>query len=259
VARAVPCGLRLEPRAGPVSVDDASRDVPAGPPASGDEAWERAYLRFQSPAQEIRKFVRRLRQLGARSWPRDAAVLELFCGRGNGLRALERMGFTNLTGVDLSPTLATRYQGPARVLVHDCRQLPFPADSYDVAIVHGGLHHLPVLPDDLARTLHEVRRVLRPGGRFVVVEPWRTPFLDFFHLITRQRVARRLWPKLDAYETMQEHEAATFNRWISAPAVILGLLRSTFVPVVCRTGWGKLHFVGSKAPIGAAGRPRGDA
>lgn len=242
-----------------MSVDDASRKIPATPPAAGDDAWERAYLRFQSPAQEVRKFVRRLRQLGARRWPRDAAVLELFCGRGNGLRALERLGFTNVTGVDLSPTLAARYQGPARVLVHDCRQLPFPDDSYDAAVVHGGLHHLPVLPDDLARTLHEVRRVLRPGGRFLVVEPWRTPFLDFFHLLTRQRLVRRLWPKLDAYETMQEHEADTFNRWISAPDMVLGLLRSTFVPVVCRTGWGKLHFVGSKAVGDTSGRPRGDA
>jgi SAM-dependent methyltransferase len=242
-----------------MNADNPSRHPSAAPPTAGDDAWERAYLRFQSPAQEVRKFVRRLRQLGARSWPRDAAVLELFCGRGNGLRALERLGFTNVTGVDLSPTLAVRYRGPARVLVHDCRQLPFPADSYDVAIVQGGLHHLPVLPDDLERTLHEVRRVLRPGGRFVVVEPWRTPFLDFFHFITRQPAARRLWPKLDAYQTMQDHEAETFERWISAPAMILELLRRTFVPTVCRTAWGKLHFVGSKAPGGESLEPSGGA
>jgi SAM-dependent methyltransferase len=240
-------------------VDNTSRNASAPSPSAGDDTWEHAYLRFQSSAQEIRKFMRRLRQLGARSWPQNAAVLELFCGRGNGLRALERLGFTNVTGVDLSPTLAVRYRGPARVLVHDCRQLPFPADSYDVAIVQGGLHHLPVLPDDLERTLHEVRRVLRPGGRFVVVEPWRTPFLDFFHFITRQPAARRLWPKLDAYQTMQDHEAETFERWISAPAMILELLRRTFVPTVCRTAWGKLHFVGSKAPGGESLEPSGGA
>jgi SAM-dependent methyltransferase len=233
-----------------VTQDDAARDIPAGPPAAGDDAWERAYLRFQSPAQEVRKFVRRLRKLGARRWPRHAAILELFCGRGNGLRALECLGFTNVTGVDISPTLAARYRGPARVLVHDCRQLPFAADSHDVAIVHGGLHHLPALPDDLARTLAEVRRVLRPGGRFLIVEPWRTPFLDCFHFITQQPAARRLWPKLDAYQTMQDHEADTFERWISAPAMILDLLRESFDPVVCTTGWGKLHFVGLKRSRG---------
>ena len=66
---------------------------------------------------------------------------------------------------------------------------------------------------------------MRPGGRFVAVEPWRTPFLDFFHLISAQPTVRRLWPKLDAYQTMQDNEAETFARWISAPGAILGLLR----------------------------------
>jgi SAM-dependent methyltransferase len=230
-----------------MSAEQRARDG-GPPPASNGDPWEQAYLRFQSPEQEIRKFVRRLRKLGATRWPRDAAVVELFCGRGNGLHALERLGFTNLTGVDLSPTLATRYQGPARTIVHDCRHLPFPDASYDVAVVHGGLHHLPSLPDDLARTLSEVRRVLRTGGRFVVVEPWRTPVLDLVHAITRQPAARRLWPKLDAYQTMQEHERETFERWISAPAEILALLRGTFATERCSTGWGKLHFVGRKAP-----------
>jgi SAM-dependent methyltransferase len=180
-------------------------------------------------------------------------VVELFCGRGNGLRALERLGFTNLTGVDLSPTLAQRYDGPARTIVHDCRQLPFPDGSFDVALVHGGLHHLESLPADLEQTLDEVRRVLRVGGRFAAVEPWRTPFLEVLHAVSRRPVARRLWPKLDAYQTMQDHEAVTFERWVSAPAMILALLRGRFDPEICWTGWGKLHFVGRKQ----SGRPTG--
>jgi SAM-dependent methyltransferase len=224
------------------------RHVPGQLPADGGDVWEQACLRFQSPEQEVRKFVRRLRRLGAAGWPRDAVVVELFCGRGNGLRALERLGFANLTGVDLSPSLTSQYQGPARIVVHDCRQLPLPDASYDVAVVHGGLHHLLSLPDDLARTLDETRRILRAGGRFVAVEPWRTPFLDVFHLITRQPVARRLSSKLDAYQTMLEHEAGTFERWVSAPATILGLLRERFAAETCSLGWGKLHFVGRKTP-----------
>ena len=43
------------------------------------EVWEAAYLRFETPEEEIAKFTRRLLQLGARQWPRDAAVVELFC------------------------------------------------------------------------------------------------------------------------------------------------------------------------------------
>jgi len=51
--------------------------------------------------------------LGADAWPRRAQIVELFCGRGNGLRALERLGFRELAGIDLSPTLVARYAGRA--------------------------------------------------------------------------------------------------------------------------------------------------
>src|SRR4051794_26273279 len=64
--------------------------------------WQRAYERFETPEQEVRKFERRLRWFGAHAWPRSWHIADLFCGRGNNLVALERLGFRNLTGVDLS-------------------------------------------------------------------------------------------------------------------------------------------------------------
>ena len=64
--------------------------------------WEEAYTRFETPAEEINKFIGRCTRIGMRSWSRSSNVVELFCGRGNGLKALERMGFTRLEGVDLS-------------------------------------------------------------------------------------------------------------------------------------------------------------
>ncbi|HEU4566251.1 MAG TPA: class I SAM-dependent methyltransferase [Gemmatimonadaceae bacterium] len=222
-------------------------------PASGDDAWERAYARFQTPEQEIRKFVWRLTKLGARRWPRDAAIVDLFCGRGNGLHALSRLGFSNLTGVDLSPTLAAQYAGPARIVVDDCRRLPFPSDSFDIAIVQGGLHHLPVLPDDLDQTLGQIRRVLRPGGRLIVVEPWLTPFLVLLHAVARRRTARALWPKLDAYQTMVENEIATFEQWLSQPRLVLEVMNRHFTPALSSTAWGKLHYIGLKTERAADG------
>src|SRR5208283_1427532 len=92
---------------------------------SPTDPWEEAYLRFETPEEEIQKFLGRLRRLGVSAWPRDTRVVELFCGRGNGLRAWERLGFTNLEGVDLSPRLIARYSGPAKCYVADCRHLPF--------------------------------------------------------------------------------------------------------------------------------------
>ncbi len=117
--------------------------------ALSPDPWESAYLRFETPEQEIQKFISRLNRLGAPHWPRDAEIVELFCGRGSGLIALDRLGFTRVEGVDLSPRLVAQYRGPAKCIVADCRQLPFVERSKDVLIVQGGLHHLPTLPNDL--------------------------------------------------------------------------------------------------------------
>src|SRR5438477_12963424 len=81
------------------------------------DPWEAAYLRFETPEQEIQKFLRRLQKLGASQWPRDAQIVELFCGRGNGLQALHRLGFNHLEGVDLSPRLLAQYEGSASCTV----------------------------------------------------------------------------------------------------------------------------------------------
>jgi ubiquinone/menaquinone biosynthesis C-methylase UbiE len=171
-------------------------------------------------------------------------VVELFCGRGNGLVALSSLGFTQIEGVDLSASLLAQYQGPARCYVADCRELPFPDKSKDILLVQGGLHHLSALPGDLVRTLVEARRVLRPGGRFVAVEPWLTPFLSLVHAVCEIHLARRLWPRLDALATMNELERPTYEQWLTRPREIRQLLVETFTPDLVRTAWGKLLFVG---------------
>jgi SAM-dependent methyltransferase len=230
---------------------NSAADRGAAGAASGrpccNESWEEAYARFEAPETEIRKFMRRLRKLGCAGWPPGARVVELFCGRGNGLHALHRLGFRAAEGVDLSATLAAQYDGPAKVTVGDCRDLPFAAGSRDVLIVQGGLHHLSALPEDLARTVSEAHRVLADGGRFVAVEPWQTPFLAGVHRLCRSRLARRLWPRLDALATMIHHERQTYEQWLGCPRLILGTLEHYFTRERLSIGWGKMMFVGRKA------------
>jgi ubiquinone/menaquinone biosynthesis C-methylase UbiE len=223
------------------STDDLNRDVSSSPLP---DPWEAAYLRFESPEQEIRKFVSRLRKLGAAQWPRNAEIVELFCGRGNGLHALERLGFTRLEGVDLSPRLIAQYRGPAKCFVGDCRQLPFADRSKDVLIVQGGLHHLPALPEDLEQTFAEMQRVLRKESRVVFVEPWLTPFLKFVHLISEHSLARRVSNKLDALATMIQLERRTYEQWLTQPELIRKIARTHFIPVHESFDWGKWNFVG---------------
>ncbi|MEX2121705.1 MAG: class I SAM-dependent methyltransferase [Pirellulales bacterium] len=211
-----------------------------------NEAWEAAYVRFETPKEEIHKFTRRLCKLGALNWPRDARILELCCGRGNGLEAMSRLGFTQLEAVDLSPSLAGHYRGPARIYLCDCRNLPFHRGSKDIVIVQGGLHHVGCLPGGLEQTLAEASRVLVRGGLFVAVEPWMTPFLAFVHVLCRSQLARRLSYKIDCLAIMNEHEHSTYTSWLANPAVVLKALSERFDPVVERIAWGKLMFVGRK-------------
>jgi ubiquinone/menaquinone biosynthesis C-methylase UbiE len=211
--------------------------------------WEEAYLRFETPAQEIRKFKSRLVGMGAAEWPRDAQIVELFCGRGNGLRALHDLGFSRVEGVDLSPTLVRQYRGPGTVVVGDCRRLPFRDASRDILIVQGGLHHLMELPRDLDDTLAEAARVLRPAGRFVAAEPWDTPFLRAAHLACRLPLARMVSGKVDALATMIEHEQLTYHQWLARPQVILASIQRTFAIEHKTVGWGKLMLVARQRAI----------
>lgn len=210
------------------------------------ESWESAYVRFETPEEETRKFVGRLLRLGADTWPADARILDLFCGRGNGLVALTHLGFTHVVGLDLSPDLIALSRADVPRCVADCRALPVRPASQDVVIVQGGLHHLQELPRDLERVVDEVVRVLKPRGFFVVVEPWRTPFLDVVHQIGCNRLVRRLWRKMDALATMIEHEGETYARWLRRPQVISTILENRFEPRIQRRRWGKLLFSGRK-------------
>ena len=212
--------------------------------ACATNPWEAAYQRFETPEQEIRKFTERLRSLGAAGWPRDAEIVELFCGRGNGLHALQRLGFTRIEGVDLSAHLLAQYRGDARCTVADCRQLPFADRSKDILIVQGGLHHLPTLPGDLDQTFQQMRRVLRKDGRVVLVEPWLTPFLRIAHLACANAVARRLSNKVDALAVMIQHERRTYEQWLSQPGMIQELVRKYFLLEQEHIAWGKWSFVG---------------
>lgn len=209
-----------------------------------DPEWEAAYKRFETPEEEIRKFVRRLTRFGFESLPKSLRIAEIFCGRGNGLVALERMGFESLEGVDLSESLLEQYRGPAALHLADCLDLPLESDCYDVVIVQGGLHHLPSIPQDLDKALAQAGRILKPEGTFYAVEPWSTPFLKFVHLIVERPLVRAVYAKGDALAEMTDHERETYEQWLSQPERILKTFHDHFEPLSVQTRWGKLAYSG---------------
>jgi ubiquinone/menaquinone biosynthesis C-methylase UbiE len=98
-------------------------------------------------------------------------VLEVGCGLGTDGARFARAGAV-YTGVDLTEAavgLARRrfeLEGLAgEFRVADAERLEFADESFDLVYSHGVLHHTP----DAAAAVGEVRRVLAPGGRAVVM------------------------------------------------------------------------------------------
>lgn len=117
----------------------------------------------------------RARTLDAAVLASGERVLDVCCGTGTlTLAARERVGVDgSVDGVDASPEMIARAkQKGADSDVHfqtaQAQSLPFSDGSFDVVLCSLGFHHLPEEARDPA--LAEMRRVLAPGGRVIVVE-----------------------------------------------------------------------------------------
>lgn len=94
-------------------------------------------------------------------------VLELGCGTGSMWANISLPEGCHVTLTDLSPGMVdaartnTAHLG-AEYAVCDAMALPYADASFDVVIANMMLYHVP----DIALALREIRRVLKPDGRF---------------------------------------------------------------------------------------------
>jgi demethylmenaquinone methyltransferase/2-methoxy-6-polyprenyl-1,4-benzoquinol methylase/phosphoethanolamine N-methyltransferase len=104
-------------------------------------------------------------------------VLEVGCGTGSlALAAARRAGASGkVHGIDPDPVMidmarkkAARSKLDATFEVGVIEKLPFEAAEFDVVLSSLMMHHLP--RDLQVIGLAEVRRVLKPGGRFLAVD-----------------------------------------------------------------------------------------
>lgn len=139
-------------------------------------------------------------------------VLDCACGTGRLAEALLKQGTGHVVGLDFSPEMlqlaAKRVHG-ARYVLSDISALPFPDKHFDAATIGFGLRNLA----DPNRGLREMARVLRPGGRLVVLEAVRpsgvfAPVLDrslkLWVGATLPRLGRRLSTHSYAYRYLSE-------------------------------------------------------
>ena len=122
-----------------------------------------------------RAFRDRLVQL-ARIQPGEA-VLDIGCGTGSlAIAAKQHAGASGVVhGIDASPEMIARAEKKARKAGVDvtfrtaiAEALPFQERQFDVVLSTLMLHHLP--RETRQQTAHEIRRVLKPGGRVLAVD-----------------------------------------------------------------------------------------
>lgn len=102
---------------------------------------------------------------------RGLRVLEIGCGIGTDGAQFSEAG-ADYTGVDLTEAAIglARDNFKMRDLrgefrVADAENLDFPDESFDLVYSHGVLHHTP----DIVGAVGEIHRVLKPGGRAIVM------------------------------------------------------------------------------------------
>ncbi len=157
----------------------SSQTIELAPETTGRtiRSWARFYdavswLISFGKAPAIRKKTVALAQPAA-----GEKALDVGCGTGTlaiALRAKVGPG-GEVVGIDAAPEMiavardkAAKQGADIDFRVGLIEEIPFPDDSFDLVLSSFMLHHLP---DDLKRNgLAEIRRVLKPGGRFLVVD-----------------------------------------------------------------------------------------
>jgi len=146
-------------------------------------------------------------------------VLDIGCGTGVTLAVLAERFHCAAAGVDPSERMleVARARLPgADLRLAAAEELPFADASFDAALMQLVVHHV-----DRRRAFPEARRVLVPGGRFLIAttDPagfpriWMAPLFPSY-----VNVSRRVFPELPALE--DELRAAGFTAIRRIPFVV---------------------------------------
>lgn len=157
-------------------------------------------------------------------------ILDIGCADGRGGFYFTSLPNATLVGFDISRKMAehaiTRAQREgfydrSAFLVADGTRLPFAADTFDVAITFGVLHHLP----EPAVAMRAIQLILKAGGVHLAFEnnvSVARPIFDFL-----MRIAP-LWSEEAGDEPLISQRMV--RQWLAGVPVVLTSATSVFVP-----------------------------
>jgi len=141
------------------------------------------------------------------------AVLEIGAAVGTDLSQFARHG-ARVTDVDLSARhleLAQEnfaWRGlTGQFIHHDAETLPVPDNSFDVVYSNGVLHHTP----NTGRVASEIRRVLKPGGKAIVMMYAEHSWHYWYRLVWELGIKHEMLRTYSIGEIMSRHVEITEN------------------------------------------------
>jgi ubiquinone/menaquinone biosynthesis C-methylase UbiE len=145
------------------------------------DSYDRSILQWLIFGPSHRTLIRRIREVLG---DRPARVLDVGCGTGVfASRVRAAVPGIEVYGVDLVAEML--HKGRDRWRLHrghvfpvqgDSERLPFASGSFDVVTCSNSFHHYP----HQDRAVMEMRRVLKPGGRLMIVDGYRDSFWGWF-------------------------------------------------------------------------------
>jgi len=167
-----------------------------------------------------------------------ARVLEIAPGPGYFAIALAKLGTFKITGLDISNTfveIARRNAQDQNVSVDfqrgNASQMPFPDANFDLIVCRAAFKNF----SEPVRALAEMRRVLRPGGKALIID------------------LRRDTPQQEIDTHIDAMNAGSLNAILMKWTFRFMLLKRAytseeFEKMIAQSGWGK-HDIG-EAPVG---------
>jgi ubiquinone/menaquinone biosynthesis C-methylase UbiE len=193
-------------------------------------------------------------------------VLEVGCGRGGGSSFIVRyMQPRSLTAVDLSATAVQYCRRRHRVAGATFRQgnaeeLPFASDSFEAVVNVESSHCYP----NFERFVHEVFRVLKPGGHFLFADVRHRDAVDqlkqqlraTFDVIEAERITPNVFRALELDSSDRKRLIEDAPRLLRRPLLNFAAVSGTPVFEAFRTNEFEYYRFVLQKPDGTGVRPR---